>query len=184
MLSIHTFVETKRDLLEQIKHQKIEKPKKQIKQKNNFSIWDIEIEDEFYCDCTSGFELRQIVCLCPSRTHIWKWKLFYSTAIHGISMNTLYGNCENVDESILIIKDSTNNIFGAFIDVQWTVSTDYRGSIDCFVFKFVDKEENDDDKEEKTDKKDNNSKHKLIIYRPSGQKAYFMRNDMQSITIG
>ena len=157
-------------------------------QKNNFSIWDIEIEDEFYCNCCSGYELRQIITSCPTRTHMWKWKLFYSTAIHGISMNTLYHNCESMEESILIIKDSINNIFGAFIDVEWSISTDYRGSIDCFVFQFVDNNEdnNDHDDEEKDNdnKQKQKSKHKLIVYKSSGQQCYFIRNDMESITIG
>ena len=185
MLSIHNFIETKRDLLEQLKEHK--KAKK--KQKNNFSIWDIEIEDEFYCDCTSGFELRQIVSSCPSRTHIWRWKLFYSTAIHGISMNTLYKNCEDVEESILIIKDSTNCVFGAFIDVQWSVCTEYRGSIDCFVFQFVDKQnvkkKDEENKEEESKHNDSkHAKHKFIVYRSSGNKSYVIRNDMESITIG
>eukprot|EP01084_Bolivina_argentea_P056936 104110_1 len=137
---------------------------------NTFTIWDIEIEDEIYCACTSGYELREIISKCPARTHVWKWKLFYSTAVHGISMNTLYNNCENIGESIIIIKDSNNNIFGGFVDVEWTVSTEYRGSIDCFVFHFIDIKKDD--------------KRKLTIYRSSGQKNYFVRNDMESITIG
>merc|ERR1712228_937375 len=186
LLSIHNFIETKRDLLQQIN---VVHNKQQKEKKNNFSIWDIEIEDEFYCDCTSGFELRQIVSSCPSRTHIWRWKLFYSTAIHGISMNTLYKNCEDVEESILIIKDSTNCVFGAFIDVQWSVHTEYRGSIDCFVFQFVDKQNDKNKEEEKKETESNHNdskhaKHRLIVYRSSGNKSYVIRNDMESITIG
>jgi len=215
LLLMHNFIETKRDLLERIglnangkakaneavaaqlenenedEHEEKEKKKKKSNHNkknssNNFSIWDIEIEDEFYCHCTSGLELRQIISLCPSRTHIWRWKLFYSTAIHGISMNTLYGNCEDVEESILLIKDSSNHIFGAYLDVEWAVAADYRGSIDCFVFQFVDQanDESESEKKETETEKEAKSRHKLVAYRASGQHSYFLRSDMEQITIG
>ena len=155
--------------------------------RNVISIHDIEITDEFSLQILTGNELRQIIARCPARTHIWKWKLFYSTAIHGISMNTLYSNCENVEESILIIHSSTNDRFGAFVDCTWTVCAEYRGSVDCFVFQFVNRCDADTEPDDDGDSEQNGklqSPHKLKVFKASGKVPYFMRNDMESVTIG
>merc|ERR1712176_245674 len=81
---------------------------------SGFSLRDIEIEDEFAMNVTTARELRTVIAQCPSRTLAFSWKLFYGTAIHGISMNTLYANCEGVEESVLLIRDSADHVFGAF----------------------------------------------------------------------
>jgi len=190
LLLMHNLLLAKQDLMDKVHSLRAQQntellDKVHKKHSSIFSIHDIEIEDEFYCHCTSGYQLRQIISLCPSRTHISKWKLFYSTAVHGISMNTLYANCETVAESLLVIKDTSNHIFGAFIDVEWIAATDYRGTMDCFVFQLVDNDGDDDNAERKEeDNANNENKTKAIVYRASGQKAYFIRNDMESITIG
>jgi len=220
MLLVHHFITLKADLMAEVERpstvsdvdrsaEQKEAVQDEIKTaqrvsappRNVVSIKDIEITDELSLQITDEDELRQIIARCPARTHIWKWKLFYSTAIHGISMNTLYSNCENVEESILIIHSSTNDIFGAFVDCSWSVATDYRGSVDCFVFQFVNRSDDeiengkasnhgggngDDDGSERNTDDDRKclSRHKLMVYKASGKVPYFMRNDMESVTIG
>merc|ERR1712228_509056 len=144
---------------------------------HHISPWDMELSNEYECTLINPFKLKQIITKCPTRTHLYKWKLFYSTQNDGISANTLYKKLENVEESILIINDSNDLIFGAFIDCKWmqpkTKKIEYKGSIDCFVFKYC-----------INDKIKDKDKNELCIYKGSGYKTYFFRNDDKSVTIG
>ena len=136
---------------------------------HSISPWDIELYNEYQCELLSSFKLKQIITKCPTRTHLYKWKLIYSTEKHGISINTLYSKMEHFEEFILIINDTTyNDIFGAFIDCKWIKPKNkkqeqYKGTIDCFVFNYIDNDEIKD-----RDKKE------LQIYRGSGCKDSFL----------
>eukprot|EP00484_Ammonia_sp_Unknown_P024380 CAMPEP_0197047836 /NCGR_PEP_ID=MMETSP1384-20130603/23279_1 /TAXON_ID=29189 /ORGANISM="Ammonia sp." /LENGTH=350 /DNA_ID=CAMNT_0042479851 /DNA_START=51 /DNA_END=1103 /DNA_ORIENTATION=+ len=145
---------------------------------HEISPWDMELTNEYECTLLSPFKLKQIITKCPTRTHLYKWSLFYSTEKHGISVNTLYHRLEYVDEFVILINDATSNdIFGAFLDCRWTKpkqeKAKYKGSIDCFVFNYtVNNEIKDTDKTQ------------LSVYKGSGYKKYFFRNDHKSVTIG
>src|SRR5690606_30085244 len=112
----------------------------------------------------SGSQLKQIIIHCPVRLHVFEWKLYYSTHNDGISMSTFYSKCSTIDEFIIIIKDKSHRIFGAFIDSKLENNKDYRGTIDSFVFSFLDE--------------------KLNVYKSTGIKNYIMRSTNKSITIG
>ena len=146
---------------------------------HNISPWDMELQNEYECTMISPFKLKQIITKCPTRTHLYKWKLIYSTEKHGISINTLYHKMENFEEFIILIQESHfNEVFGAYLDCKFTKpktkkNEQYRGSIDSFVFNYK-KNKNIKDKD----------KNQLKIYKGSGYKKYFFRNDNKSVTIG
>ncbi|EMR08382.1 hypothetical protein PNEG_03222 [Pneumocystis murina B123] len=73
-----------------------------------------------------------------------KWKLVYSLDHHGSSLLTLYlkssqnrGVFSSRPGFVLVVKDSNNNIFGAFINEYFHPSTSYYGSRECFVWKVL-----------------------------------------------
>ncbi|KAJ3030632.1 UNVERIFIED_CONTAM: oxidation resistance protein 1 [Siphonaria sp. JEL0065] len=73
------------------------------------------------------------------------WRLIYSLDHHGISLNTLYGNCEANglgNPVLVIVKDSTGDIFGAFANEGLRVQHGYYGNGSCFLWKAT-KKEND-----------------------------------------
>jgi len=207
MLLIHHFITTKRDLLDKVASvnfgrsvveekggAEVEMETEEAIEKNGhaparnvISIKEIEITDELIMNVLNGDQLRQIIARCPARVQCWRWNLFYSTALHGISMNTLYSRCANAEESILIISTNTNDIFGAFVDCAWTVCSEYRGSVDCFVFQFVNTsavETNGDAESAANGVSKIQFPQRLKVYKASGKVPYFMRNDMESVTIG
>ena len=152
-----------------------------------YSLVPPDVEFNEKSDIVENSKLREVVLKCPSRTHMWRWKLYYSCSRHGISMNTFYANCQDIEESLLMIKDQNGNIFGAYLDVDWSISSDYRGSIDCFVFEIKSiiapaKNEKKPEKQEKGIKK--KREQKLIVYKSSGKKPYVLKNDFDSITVG
>jgi hypothetical protein len=60
----------------------------------------------------SPFALRQIAGAVPARFAYSDWQLLYSTAVHGISLNTFYANTAGCGCCCLTIKDGDGNIFG------------------------------------------------------------------------
>ncbi|KAG0237595.1 oxidation resistance protein 1 [Mortierella sp. GBA43] len=57
-----------------------------------------------------------------------KWNLVYSSDQHGISMTTLYHRCKGKGPMILAIKDTTNAVFGAFVNEELKTGLSYYGT--------------------------------------------------------
>ena len=64
------------------------------------------------------FSLRQLASACPSRFAYSDWRLLYSTAVHGISLNTFFSCGANCGCCMLVIKDAEANVFGGFC-TEW-----------------------------------------------------------------
>ena len=64
------------------------------------------------------FVLKQLSAALPSRFAYADWRLLYSTAVHGISLNTFYSRAAGCGCCLLAIKDTNNNVFGAFCS-EW-----------------------------------------------------------------
>eukprot|EP01083_Nonionella_stella_P167618 563849_1 len=145
---------------------------------HSISPWDMELQNEYESTLLSPFKLKQIIAQCPTRIHLYKWNLSYCTEKHGISINTLYHKLANIEDCILIINDANGGVFGAFIDCKWKKpkkknKSEYSGTVDCFVFNYIENEDIED-----------TNKNELKVYHASGNKRYFFRNDLDSITIG
>lgn len=115
------------------------------------------------------FQLNHIISRCPQKYHFMKWKCLYSLLQDGCSMQTFYGNTQNMQQSIMIIRDHTDNIFGAFLDSKWRAEYHhYTGSRECFVYKFAFE----------------TNEYSIFEYHSTGDKPYFVQSDYDGITIG
>ncbi|KAJ3107532.1 hypothetical protein HDU97_003837 [Phlyctochytrium planicorne] len=57
------------------------------------------------------------------------WKLIYSLDRHGISMQSLYRNCEGeTSASLIVVKDTNGTLFGAFSNEPLHVKTGFFGN--------------------------------------------------------
>ncbi|KAG0041325.1 oxidation resistance protein 1 [Gryganskiella cystojenkinii] len=63
-----------------------------------------------------------------------KWSLVYSSDQHGISMTTLYHRCKGKGPIILAIKDTTDAVFGAFVNEEFKTNLSYYGTGECFLW--------------------------------------------------
>ncbi|KAG4094486.1 TLD-domain-containing protein [Neocallimastix lanati (nom. inval.)] len=93
-----------------------------------------------------------------------RWHLRYSTAQHGISLNTLYQQVEGVGPLLLAIRDSENNIFGAYVSEPFHISQGFYGTRECFLWKYV--------------------KGGLKMYPTSGSNELFIHSEADYIAIG
>ena len=66
----------------------------------------------------SSFALRQLAAQLPSRFAYADWQLLYSTAVHGISLNTFYAKSSGAGCCLLALRDSEGNVFGGF-STEW-----------------------------------------------------------------
>ncbi|KAJ3040720.1 oxidation resistance protein 1 [Rhizophlyctis rosea] len=65
-----------------------------------------------------------------------RWHLVYSLDQHGISLNTLYKRAQDDHgPQLLVIRDSKENVFGAFGSEFFHVRTGYYGTGACFLWK-------------------------------------------------
>lgn len=118
---------------------------------------------------SNKLQLNHIISRCPERYQYMKWKCSYSLLNHGCSMQTFYSNTEDTQQSVMIIKDQSNNIFGAFLDSKWKAEYHhYAGSNECFVYKFHFE----------------SNEYSIFEYHHTGEKPYFVQSDYDGITIG
>uniref|UniRef100_A0A915IUE5 Oxidation resistance protein 1 n=1 Tax=Romanomermis culicivorax TaxID=13658 RepID=A0A915IUE5_ROMCU len=85
--------------------------------------------------------LDQLLRVLPPRAQGYPWKKVFSTEEDGFSLNTLFRRMVNVPDwssSIILITDSRNVIFGAFINCPLRLSDNslYYGTGESFVFTF------------------------------------------------
>jgi hypothetical protein len=65
------------------------------------------------------------------------WELVYSTAVNGMSFNTFIQRTCRRSPTILFVKDSRHEIFGAFCSAAWECRPRFFGSGENFVFKWT-----------------------------------------------
>ncbi|XP_051999858.1 nuclear receptor coactivator 7 isoform X1 [Xyrauchen texanus] len=108
--------------------------------------------------------LERLMNHIPARTQEYPWKLLYSTAEHGISLNTLYRHMADVDRPVLlVIKDTNNQVFGAFSSDPFKVSSYCYGTGETFLYSFC---------------------PEFQIFRWSGENSYFVRGFLDSLQMG
>ncbi|NP_001086719.1 MTOR-associated protein MEAK7 [Xenopus laevis] len=63
-----------------------------------------------------------------------KWRLLFSSQIHGESFSQLCGHILDQGPCLLIVKDSDGFVFGGFASQSWKVKPQFQGDSRCFLF--------------------------------------------------
>ncbi|KAM8799346.1 MTOR-associated protein MEAK7 [Eudromia elegans] len=85
---------------------------------------------------TSLFDIPSIIYInshLPSELQ-HKWRLLFSSRVHGESFSQLCGHIVNKGSCIMILKDSDGFIFGGFASRPWEVKPRFQGDNKCFLF--------------------------------------------------
>jgi len=64
------------------------------------------------------------------------WQLGYSMAVDGVSLRTMYRQVGDTGPCLLIVEDSSNCIFGAFLSEGIRPGQRCYGTHECFVFRY------------------------------------------------
>eukprot|EP00347_Sterkiella_histriomuscorum_P017009 403351003 len=84
---------------------------------------------------------RLITYFLPGLVRMREWKLLYSINTDGVSMQTFFRSTRRRDNTVLLIKDTNDSIFGAYCCEEWRTHPYYYGIGESFVFKFQDGQE-------------------------------------------
>ncbi|KAG9474795.1 hypothetical protein GDO78_003319, partial [Eleutherodactylus coqui] len=63
-----------------------------------------------------------------------KWRLLFSTRLHGESFSQLCGHLVDQGPSLLVVRDAGGFIFGGFASHNWEVKPRFQGDSTCFLF--------------------------------------------------
>lgn len=64
-----------------------------------------------------------------------KWRLLYSSKLHGESFSKLTGAIINKGPTLIAVKDSHGHIFGGFASESWQFSSEFQGTNRSFLYK-------------------------------------------------
>ncbi|ORX76756.1 TLD-domain-containing protein, partial [Anaeromyces robustus] len=93
------------------------------------------------------------------------WNLLYSMDQHGARLSTLYRNIKDQGPCIVVLKNSENEVFGAFISEPFDPSNrGFFGTPECFLFK--------------------SNKYQFKKFSATGLNQYFMLADPSFIAMG
>eukprot|EP01125_Pyxidicula_operculata_P001706 TRINITY_DN11530_c0_g1_i1.p1 TRINITY_DN11530_c0_g1~~TRINITY_DN11530_c0_g1_i1.p1 ORF type:complete len:477 (+),score=89.23 TRINITY_DN11530_c0_g1_i1:7-1437(+) len=70
----------------------------------------------------------------PPIEQLKDWELLFTTAQHGISMQTFYNRTREISPTLLIISDSNGGVFGGYCTEPWEQRSGFYGTGQCFLF--------------------------------------------------
>jgi len=78
---------------------------------------------------------KKLILKCPQQVMLFPWKLQYSLEKHGSSMYAFYERLRGCQFTMMLIKDTTHSVFGAFLCEEWHSCDKHYGKMDTFVFR-------------------------------------------------
>ena len=101
----------------------------------------------------------------PGTSRLSQWSLLYTARRDGYSHITFFEKLENMNETIVAIKDTRGYVFGAFVTEEWHITRSFYGNGYSFVFTFRDGDD-------------------LEIYPATGESDFFVQSDERGFIIG
>lgn len=83
---------------------------------------------------------KLITYFLPGLIRMREWKLLYSINKDGVSMQTFYKNVKKRDNTVILIKDTNDKVFGAYCCEEWKIHYYFYGRGESFLFKFDDED--------------------------------------------
>lgn len=78
--------------------------------------------------------LKKLYKFIPPIYRIQNCKLLFSTSLHGVSLNSFYSRSEDVHPTLLVVKDTSDHIFGAFVTGDWRNNSSFYGTGESFLW--------------------------------------------------
>ena len=116
----------------------------------------------------------------PSVQKLSDWKFSFAPRQHGVSYKTFYKQLKDNGPSVMLIKTTDDDLFGAFCSHDWHMSSGaFYGNGECFVFSFgkVKNIAAELDTKEKITKK-------FEYWRSTDKTSAYMFSDNETIAIG
>ena len=116
-------------------------------------------------DILSTYQLKQLYEFLPDSHQYSDLYRAFSLSIDGSSLKTFYYKCQDINNSILVIKDDENNIFGGYASECFQPTKNFSGTGECFLFTFY-------------------KENKIHVFNSTGINRFFMYCDDEQICFG
>ena len=113
----------------------------------------------------TNIQLKELHSKLPYYHQYTNLKRVFSISVDGCALRSFYNKCENVNNSIIVVKDDEGNVFGAYASEAFKPQFTFYGTGECFLFTFY---------------KDN----RIQIYNSTGQNDHYMYGDNDQICFG
>ena len=110
-------------------------------------------------------QLKELHSRLPNYHQYSNLYRIFSISVDGSALKSLYDKCQGINNSVLIIKDDEDNIFGAYASEEFTPTSKFSGTGECFLFTFF-------------------KGNKIHIYCSSGKNDNYMYCDDEQICFG
>ena len=113
----------------------------------------------------SSAQLKQLHSKLPDYHQYTNLKRIFTISVDGCALRSFYGKCEDVNNSILVVKDSENNIFGAYASEAFAPKNTFYGTGECFLFTFY-------------------KESKIQVFNSTGKNDHYMYGDNDQVCFG
>jgi hypothetical protein len=120
----------------------VDHTKSKEKSYGNYPYFRLKTKEDFLptlnveSDILSKIKLKELYEFLPDSHQFSNLYRIYSMSVDGCALKTFYNKCQDINNSILIIKDDDDNIFGAYASECFEPSRDFCGTGECFLFTF------------------------------------------------
>jgi len=116
-------------------------------------------------DIFSAYQLKELYEFLPDSHQYSDLYRVFSISIDGCALKTFYNKCQEINNSILVIKDDDDNIFGAYASECFEPNKNFSGTGECFLFTFY-------------------KGNKIHVFNSTGINRFFMYCDNEQICFG
>ena len=116
-------------------------------------------------DILNTNQLKELHSRLPNYHQYSNLYRIFTISKDGSALKTLYDKCEGINNSVIIIKDDEDNIFGAYASEVFTPTSKFSGTGECFLFTFY-------------------KGNKIHIYCSTGKNDHYMYCDDEQICFG
>ncbi len=120
---------------------------------------------DFSSDILNTNQLKELHSRLPHYHQYTNLYRIFSISVDGSALKSLYNKCEGINNSILVIKDDEQNVFGAYASEEYSPTSKFSGTGECFLFTFY-------------------KENKIHIYCSTGLNDHYMYCDDEQICFG
>ena len=77
-------------------------------------------------------QLKELHSKLPYYHQYTNLKRVFSISVDGCALRSFYSKCENVNNSIIVVKDDEGNVFGAYASEAFKPQSTFYGTGDYF----------------------------------------------------
>ena len=113
----------------------------------------------------SSVQLKELHSKIPYYHQYTNLRRVFSISVDGCAMRSFYDKCENVNNSILVLKDEDGNIFGGYASECWKPQFTFYGTGECFLFTYY-------------------KENRINVFNSTGENDHYMYGDDDQICMG